>query len=123
MPVARATAAPPLEPPHVRARFQGFRVAPKTALIVLPPAPNSGVLVLPTTIAPAAFRRSTTSASSAGTWCSKTFEPDVVRMPLVGVRSLIDTGTPWSGGSVAPRRSRRVAWRADRRADSRARVT
>ena len=23
-------------------------------------------------------------------------------MPLVGVRSLIDTGTPWSGGRVAP---------------------
>ena len=57
MPAASATAAPPLEPPHVRARFQGLRVAPKTALNVFPPAPNSGVLVLPTMMAPAAFRR------------------------------------------------------------------
>src|SRR5262249_59479368 len=67
MPVARATAAPPLEPPHVRARFQGFRVTPNTALNVFPPAPNSGVLVLPTTMAPAALRRATVNASSAGT--------------------------------------------------------
>ena len=67
MPVASATAAPPLEPPQVRAGFHGFRVGPNTALNVLPPAPNSGVLVLPTTIAPARFRRSTVIASSSGT--------------------------------------------------------
>jgi len=59
MPVARATAAPPLEPPQVSAVFHGLRVAPKTALKVLPPAPNSGVLVLPTTMAPARLSRST----------------------------------------------------------------
>jgi hypothetical protein len=70
MPVASATAAPPLEPPHVRAGFQGLRVAPKTALKVLPPAPNSGVLVFPTTMAPAALSRWTMSASSSGTECS-----------------------------------------------------
>ncbi len=72
---------------------------------VLAPAPNSGVLVLPSTMAPAAFRRATTSASSSGTWCSKILLPHVVRMPFVGVRSLIDTGTPCSG----PRRARRLA--------------
>ena len=54
MPVASATAAPPLEPPQVSAGFHGLRVAPNTALKVLPPAPNSGVFVLPTTMAPAA---------------------------------------------------------------------
>ena len=59
MPVASATAAPPLEPPQVSAVFHGLRVAPKTALKVLPPAPNSGVLVLPTTIAPGRLSRST----------------------------------------------------------------
>ena len=58
IPVASATAAPPLEPPQVSAGFHGLRVAPNTALKVLPPAPNSGVLVLPTTMAPAALRRS-----------------------------------------------------------------
>src|SRR2546428_5394645 len=59
MPVASATAPPPVEPPHVSAGFHGLRVGPNTALKVLAPAPNSGVLVLPTTMAPAAFTRST----------------------------------------------------------------
>src|SRR3989442_1771470 len=57
MPVATATAAPPLEPPQLSAVFHGLRVAPNTALNVFPPAPNSGVFVLPTTMAPAALRR------------------------------------------------------------------
>ena len=34
MPVASAAAEPPLDPPAVRARFQGFRVAPNTAFTV-----------------------------------------------------------------------------------------
>jgi hypothetical protein len=67
MPVASATAAPPLDPPQVRSGFQGFRVGPKRALNVLPPAPNSGVLVLPTTMAPASSRRSTITALASGT--------------------------------------------------------
>src|SRR5215510_7959786 len=79
MPVASATAPPPVEPPDVSAGFQGLRVAPNTALKVLAPAPYSGVLVLPITIAPAAFSRSTTSPSSSGTWCSKILDPQVVR--------------------------------------------
>ena len=68
MPVATATAAPPLEPPQVSAGFHGLRVAPNTALNVFPPAPNSGVFVLPTTMAPAALRRWTTRSSASGTW-------------------------------------------------------
>src|SRR5262245_65504961 len=47
MPVAMATAAPPLEPPQVSAGFHGFRVAPKTACNVGPPSPNSGSLAYP----------------------------------------------------------------------------
>src|SRR5919197_5361244 len=62
-PVASATAPPPVEPPGVRAGFHGLRVTPNTALKVLAPAPNSGVLVLPTMMVPAAFSRATTSAS------------------------------------------------------------
>ena len=53
MPHASATAAPPLLPPQVLSRSYGLRVAPKTALNVCEPAPNSGVLVLPRVIAPA----------------------------------------------------------------------
>jgi hypothetical protein len=123
IPVASATAEPPLEPPQVSAGFQGLRVTPKTALKVLPPAPNSGVLVLPSTMAPACLRRCTMSASSSGTSCSWTSEPLVVRMPLVAVRSLIPTGTPCRGGSAAPRVSAAVARRAARSAPSRSSVT
>ena len=68
MPVARATAEPPDEPPHVSAGSHGLRVSPNTSLNVLAPAPNSGVLVLPRMIAPAARSRSTASASVSGTW-------------------------------------------------------
>src|SRR5262245_21602103 len=57
MPVASAAAEPPLEPPAVNARFQGLRVARKTLSTVFGPNANSGVLVLPITIAPASRRR------------------------------------------------------------------
>ena len=43
-----------------------MRVGPKTSLKVCEPAPNSGVLVLPITTAPAARRRVTISASRLG---------------------------------------------------------
>ena len=42
-----------------KAGFQGLRVAPNTWLKVLAPAANSGVLVLPMTIAPACLSRAT----------------------------------------------------------------
>jgi len=45
-----------------------LRVAPKTRLKVCEPAPNSGVLVLPITIAPARRSRETIKVSSVGTW-------------------------------------------------------
>src|SRR5882672_8503011 len=67
MPVASAAADPPLEPPALNERFHGLRVAPNTALTVFGPKANSGVLVLPSTMAPAALSRSTTAASSVGT--------------------------------------------------------
>src|ERR1700733_13482168 len=79
IPVATATADPPEEPAGLNAGFQGLRVTPKTSLKVLAPAPNSGVLVLPSTMAPAAFRRRTTSASSAGTLSLTRVKPTVGR--------------------------------------------
>jgi hypothetical protein len=65
---ATAAAAPPLLPPHVLVTSYGLRVAPNTGLKVCDPAPNSGVLVLPIVIAPAARIRVTMSASRVGTW-------------------------------------------------------
>ena len=67
MPVERATAAPPEEPPQVFEGSKGLRVFPKTGLKVCDPAPNSGVLVLPRVTAPAAFMRRTISVSKSGT--------------------------------------------------------
>ena len=75
MPVATATADPPEEPAGLNAGFQGLRVTPNTSLKVLAPAANSGVLVLPSTIAPAAFSRRTASASSVGTLSLNNGEP------------------------------------------------
>ena len=71
IPVASATAAPPLEPPHVFVRSYGLRVAPNTGLNVCEPAPNSGVFVLPIVTAPAARSRCTMSSSSVGTKSSE----------------------------------------------------
>src|SRR5436190_22543357 len=64
---ASATAEPPDEPPEVRHGSNGLPVAPQTTLRVLAPAPNSGVLVLATIMAPALRTRATIAASSVGT--------------------------------------------------------
>ena len=89
----------------------GFRVGPKTGLNVCDPAPNSGVFVLPTTIAPAARARSTSRSSVSGTASAKIGEPAVVRIPAVATRSLCAIGRPCSGptGSLLERRCRRRA--------------
>ena len=125
MPLASAVAAPPLEPPQVRAGSQGLRVLPKTGLKVCEPAPNSGVFVLPMTTAPAPRIRSTIRASRSGTLSAKIGEPRVVRMSFVGTRSLIAVGRPRRGFAAAASGSRRrnsSAARACSRAWSRSSV-
>src|SRR5437867_13433441 len=82
-PAAAAAPAPALEPPVVIAVFQGLRVMPVTGQSPRPFQPNSGVVVLPSRTPPACFRRRTTGGSTSGTRCSKTNDPDIVRMPLV----------------------------------------
>ena len=67
MPVASATADPPEEPAAERVGSKGLPVAPYTSLRVLAPAPNSGVLVLPMTMPPAARTRATMPMSASGT--------------------------------------------------------
>src|SRR5258707_12195493 len=59
IPHASATAAPPLDPPHVFVKSYGFFVAPKIGWNVCEPAPNWDVLVFPIVIAPARLIRST----------------------------------------------------------------
>ena len=62
-----AAAAPPLDPPAVIAGFHGLPVIPVSRLSVTPSMPNSGVVVLPIRIAPAAFIRAQAAESSSGT--------------------------------------------------------
>ena len=74
-PAASAAPAPPLLPPAERSSAHGLRVAPNTTLKVCEPTPNSGVLVLPITIAPAARRRLTSRQSTSGTCSANAAEP------------------------------------------------
>src|SRR5262245_39469442 len=57
MPVASATAAPPLDPPALFVRSKGFSVRPNTALYVGERIENSGMLVLVIGITPSGRRR------------------------------------------------------------------
>ena len=57
---------PPEDPPALRVRSHGLHVAPKSGFTVSPLWPSSGVLVLPTTMQPAAFRRSTRGGVGGG---------------------------------------------------------
>ncbi|MNT25673.1 hypothetical protein D3C72_1612030 [compost metagenome] len=66
-PCAIAAAAPPLDPPGMRAWSSGFSVSPNLALAVVTPHANSWVVVLPMMIAPRSTRVFTMSASAAGT--------------------------------------------------------
>ncbi len=67
MPLARAAAAPPLEPPADLVTSYGLRVVPKTRLNVCDPAAHSGTFVFPMTTAPAPRMRSATRSSRFGT--------------------------------------------------------
>ena len=109
MPVASATAAPPLLPPAERVRSYGLRVVPKTGLNVWEPAANSGTLVLPSAIVPAARSRAMIRSSESGTLPARIGEPMVVRMPAVAWVSLCRIGMPCSTGSSAPDVRRRSA--------------
>ena len=66
-PAATDATAPPEDPPGVRLRSQGLRVMPDNRLWVRPISANSGVVVLPTIVAPAARNRSTQISSRSGT--------------------------------------------------------
>src|SRR5437879_13847895 len=65
MPLAIATAAPPLEPPLERASLQALRVRPNNGESVRHLVPKSGVVVLPSRIAPCSrIRHPATSSLS-----------------------------------------------------------
>lgn len=67
----------------MRAGFRAFGVAPKSGESVIALWPHSGVVVLPSRMAPAARSRATGNVSSLGTKSFMTSEPIVVRSPAV----------------------------------------
>ena len=75
MPVASATAEPPLDPPEMRSGAQGLRLVPIASLTEVIPHANSCVWVLPTKIAPAPRARRTASASASGTCAENIGDP------------------------------------------------
>jgi hypothetical protein len=62
-PAATAAAEPPLEPPGMRVRSQGFFVAKNAEFSVDDPMANSSMLTLPGITKPDPFSRVTTVAS------------------------------------------------------------
>ena len=96
-PAASAAAEPPDDPPGEKAGFHGFRVVPCSVFVVIAAEPNSGLLVRPITMAPAAFKRATTTSStSSGGASANSFDPSVVRRPFTRAMSLTRTGKPAS---------------------------
>src|SRR5690242_9711394 len=88
-PQATAAAGPPEEPPGILPTDQGLFVDPKRSLNVCRSPDQRGTLVLPNTIAPAALRRATDGASTAGTWSVNSTAPPVERTPATSMASLI----------------------------------
>ena len=107
MPAATALAVPPDEPPEVLLGFQGFRVIPVSGELVSPLQPNSGVVVLPISTAPASRSRAAAGASTSHGCCGSTVRlPRKVGIPRVRIRSLIEAGTPSSAPQGSPRSQR-----------------
>src|SRR5882724_13661461 len=87
-PDARIAAGPPLLPPGVLVRSYGLEVRPYTRLSVSSDQVNSGVLVLPRRIAPAARIRATMVASSVGMRLAQPWVPAVDITPATSNESL-----------------------------------
>jgi len=82
-PAATPAPDPPLDAPQVRDRSHGFPHSLDTRFTDRPQEENSGRLALPNNMPPAAFMRSTATASRVGTNVSKSNEATVVRTPAV----------------------------------------
>src|SRR5208283_1257549 len=70
-PAATAAAEPPLEPPGILSRSQGFRVAPQNDVSVDDPIANSSMFAFPRITMPSSLIRRTTVASYGGTKFSR----------------------------------------------------
>jgi hypothetical protein len=91
---------------QIGAVFQGLRVMPKTCFEVLPLSLNSGVLVLPVTIAARASSREFNGSVVSGMKSRNASALMVVRTPATSVRSLTPIGR--SASAARARSGRRV---------------
>src|SRR6185503_17422642 len=80
-PPATAAAAPPLDPPGVRAESHGLTQAPFSSDSVCAIVPSSGVFVLPRMTKPASLMLRTTAASTCATLCAYALHEYVVGSP------------------------------------------
>ncbi len=118
-PAAIEAHAPPEDPPGVVSSRQGLRVIPVSGESVLPRHPNSGVVVLPNSTAPASLNLAVAGASSfQGPAGSTVSDPRSVGQPRVRMRSLIDAATPSSAPQGEPACQRASLARAAASADS-----
>src|SRR5439155_20973443 len=92
IPAAIAAASPPLDPPGVRARSHGLLVRPYNKLSLSHAISSSGVLVTPSTIAPALRRRATSGASSAAIFPIRRRVPASHRKPATSNELLMRMG-------------------------------
>src|SRR5262249_44158996 len=106
VPMPNATHPPPVaepgpadDPPDDCDVFHGFFVPPRHQL---PPCPNCPVDSFAISTAPALRNRTTTSASSSMTRCSKSAAPHVVGVPFTAKRSFTPHGMPCSGPRYLP---------------------
>jgi hypothetical protein len=90
-PEATALALPAEDPPATWSVSTGFFVGPKALVSDVGPNASSSMFVLPTIVAPALRKRSTTSACSPGTTPSNAREPHVISTPRTHVLSLMAT--------------------------------
>ncbi len=107
-PAATAATDPPLDPPGVSVGAHGLPVTPNRALAVYPSIANSGVLVLPSKMAPAARTRATGNSSRLARALPNIRLPKAAGIPAATRLSFMATGTPSNGPTCAPRRQRSV---------------
>ena len=90
-------AAPPaVEPPGLRLVFHGLREMPVSGESPTPFQPNSGMVVLPSKIAPASRKRATAGASESEGVVGVTADPRRLGQSLTLRLSLMVTPTPSS---------------------------
>ena len=115
-PAAIAADSPPLEPPGVRPGSHGLHVRPCSGFSVSYPISMSATFVVPSTTAPAARIRATTTASRWATIPFREGLPVSQRRPVTSIALFTVTGRPPRGPRGAPVAARASCARASARA-------